>query len=101
MTNAKRVFILGAGFSKAAGMPLATELLPLLGQKIQHDEMQKWLDDLRQRLDWLSGSGQQTGSFSLTIAQPFHYSHFDIQAHPLTHPCTPLRPTSAPSTPSH
>jgi len=84
MERKKRVFILGAGFSKPAGMPLATELLPLLAQKLQlepHDEMQKWLDGLRERLVWLRGSGQQPHSSALNIEEVFHCAHFDIEAY--------------------
>jgi len=83
MANAKRVFILGAGFSKPAGMPLATELLPLLQQKLQLDEMQQWLDDLSQRLAWLSGSDEHADSFRLNVEEVFHYAHFDIEVHRL------------------
>jgi hypothetical protein len=83
MTESKRVFVLGAGFSKAAGMPLATELLPLLLEQLDLDEMSKWLDGLRQRLAWLSGGNQEADSFSLNIEQIFHYAHFDIEVHRL------------------
>jgi hypothetical protein len=99
MPQAKRVFILGAGFSKPAGMPLATELLPLLAEKLEHDEMQDWLDGLRDRLDWLSGSGQQTGSFTLNIEQVFHYAHFDIEAHRLRQHLAPVGRHDGPGTP--
>ncbi len=50
MGDLKRVFILGAGFSNPAGMPLATELLPLLLDKLQLSERRKWVDDLCRRL---------------------------------------------------
>ena len=86
MGDAKRVFILGAGFSKAAGMPLATELLPLLieGPELhEDDEMRSWLDGLRGRLAWVSGRDQQTNSLALNIEQVSHYAHFDIEAHRL------------------
>lgn len=36
MTDSTRVFILGAGFSKPAGMPLATEVLPMLALAASH-----------------------------------------------------------------
>ena len=41
MAYATQMFILGAGFSKPAGMSLATQLLPLLDEKLQLDEMRK------------------------------------------------------------
>lgn len=77
----KRVFIFGAGFSKPAGMPLATELLPLLSEKLKLDEMQDWLKGMHQRLAWLSGGVQQ--DFALNIEQVFHYAHFDVEVHRL------------------
>lgn len=46
----KRVFILGAGFSKPANMPLANELLPLLEEKLELVEMHDWLQWLGKRL---------------------------------------------------
>lgn len=81
MARTKRVFILGAGFSKPAGMPLATELLPSLAQKLKLDEMQQWLDSLGARLAWLSEG--QASSFNLNIEQVFHYAHFDAEVHRL------------------
>ncbi len=47
----KRAFILGAGFSKQAGMPLATELTSLILAEEglnEHEEMQAWLADFKQ-----------------------------------------------------
>jgi hypothetical protein len=79
MKHAKRVFIFGAGFSKPAKMPLATELLPLLVQKVHHEEMQSWLDYLRQRLAWLAGDGTQFSSFGMNIEEVFHCAHFDAE----------------------
>ena len=79
MGDLKRVFILGAGFSKPAGMPLATELLPLLLDKLELDEMRKWVDGLCRRLAWLSGSDQETNSLPLNIEQVFHYAYFDVE----------------------
>jgi hypothetical protein len=104
MTYAKRVFILGAGFSKPAGMPLATELLPLLCEKLQPDEdepdeMREWLDDLQQRLAWLSGSDQQTGSFTANIEQVFHYAHFDIEVYRLRQDLASVGRGDGPGTP--
>ena len=84
----KRVFILGAGFSKPAGMPLATELLEPICKKLEHGssedddhDMQKWLDYLQQRLAWFSECNQQKDHFRLNIEEVFHYAHFDIEAH--------------------
>jgi hypothetical protein len=62
MAGSKRVFIFGAGFSKPAGMPLATELLPFLSQELELEEMREWLEGLREQLEWLSGDSQETGA---------------------------------------
>jgi SIR2-like protein len=79
MSQLKRVFILGAGFSKPAGMPLATELLPLLENKLDLDEMRSWIGQLKRTLAWLEGNEQQPEYFKLNIEQVFHYAHFDIE----------------------
>ena len=55
-----RVFILGAGFSKQAGMPLATELTSLIlgGRILRNDqEAQRWAADLKKRIAKLEGTG--------------------------------------------
>ena len=99
MAHAKRAFILGAGFSKPAGMPLATELLPLLVPRLQLDEMRSWLDHLGQRLDWLSGTDRHAGSFNLNIEEVFHYAHFDMEVHRLRQHLSPVRRGDGPGTP--
>ena len=101
MAHVKRVFILGAGFSMPAGMPLATQLLPLLEKKLQLDEMREWLDGLRERLAWLSGSNQQTRSFTLNVEQVFHYAHFDAEVFRLRQHLAPVGRQDGPGTPSN
>lgn len=83
MTEPTRVFILGAGFSKPADMPLATELLDLLVKKQKldkDDEISEWLDELLATIDWLSSNDKQTDSFAVNIEQVFHFAKFDIEA---------------------
>ena len=49
----KRVFILGAGFSKPAGMPLATDLTKCLlnDEEFDHSsDMVAWVESLRKRI---------------------------------------------------
>lgn len=75
----KRVFIIGAGFSKQVGMPLATELTPLLRKKfedIDDDEALEWLTWLDDRVRWLSG---RLGSerYIPNIEELFDLAHFD------------------------
>lgn len=96
---AKRVFIFGAGFSKPAGMPLATELLPLLDAKLELDEMREWLAGMRERLAWLSGQDGDEASFKLNIEQVFHYAHFDIEVHRLRQHLAPVGRRDGPGTP--
>ncbi len=101
MTPAKRLFILGAGFSKPAGMPLATGLIELLLQKLQSEElqdneMQEWLDGLQQRLHWLSGGGQQARP--LNIEEVFHYAHFDVEVFRLKQQLSPVGRYDGPGT---
>src|SRR3990172_13027800 len=98
MAQARRVFILGAGFSKPAGMPLAAELLPLLAEKLELDEMRKWLDGMRQRLGWLTESDSHTGSFKLNIEEVFHYAQFDIEVHRLRQHLAPVGRHDGPGT---
>lgn len=77
--GAKRVFIIGAGFSKQAGMPLATELTPLLRRKFKeynHREALEWLDWLDERVNWMndkSGNGRHVPN----IEELFDLAHFD------------------------
>ncbi len=101
MPTTKRVFILGAGFSKPAEMPLATELLPLLTQKLDLDEMRQWLEWLCERLAWLSGNDQRAGSITQNIEQVFHNAHFDIEVHRLRQHLSPVGPHDGPGTPSN
>jgi hypothetical protein len=78
-TPQKRVFILGAGFSKPANMPLATELLSPLLQKTNDDEMNRWLSNLQDTINWLSGNDGCKDYSRLNIEEVFHYGQFDIE----------------------
>jgi hypothetical protein len=80
-------------------MPLATELLPLLAQKLPQEEMREWLNSLRKRLAWLHSSNQETSSFTLNIEQVFHYAHFDIEVHRLRQHLAPIGRQDGPGTP--
>lgn len=80
--STKRVFILGAGFSAQAGMPLSTELTGTLldrFKEINHEEMLSWYKWLKQRIDWLKKtSGKISGG--INIEQVFDLAHFDVEA---------------------
>lgn len=80
-------------------MPLATELLPLLSQRLEVAEMQEWLDGLRDRLAWLAGCDEKAGESSLNIEQVFHIAHFDIEAHRLRQHLAPVGRWDGPGTP--
>jgi hypothetical protein len=76
--SSKRVFILGAGFSKMAGMPLATDLTNHLGGKFQEYDLKdalEWLGYLKQRIEWLGG-GKPNG---INIEEMFDLAQFDIE----------------------
>jgi hypothetical protein len=75
-----RVFILGAGFSKSAGMPLATELTSCIvdGTDLKdYDEMQVWLADFKQRLETAEGADGHSSHFPLNIEQVFDFAKYD------------------------
>jgi len=99
MTDLKRVFILGAGFSKPAKMPLATELLPLLKKRLALEEMEEWLNGLNQRLGWLAGP--DNSGFSLNIEEVFHIAQFDMEVHRLQQQLVPVGRYDGPATPSN
>lgn len=77
----KRVFILGAGFSKQVGMPLATELTSLIldGERFKdHEEMQAWLADFKQRLAATEGI-DNVPRFPLNVEQLFDFAKYDVE----------------------
>ena len=76
--SSERVFILGAGFSKMAGMPLATDLMNHLGGKFREIDLEdalEWLGYLQQRIEWL-GDGK---SKAINIEEVFDLARFDIE----------------------
>jgi hypothetical protein len=79
MGNGKRMFIFGAGFSRPAGIPVATNLLPLLVERTDLDEMRDWLGSLCKRLAWLCCSHSGKEPYKVNIEQIFHYGNFDIE----------------------
>jgi len=93
----KRVFILGAGFSKPAGMPLATDLLPLVAAKVELDEMQEWLNGLRERLGWLAQQDHERHEFN--IEEVFHYAYFDAELFRLKQHLARVGRSDGPGTP--
>ncbi len=91
-----RVFILGAGFSTQAGMPLATELTPLLRRKFEeyeHEEALAWLASLDERIRWLNQAGNGTVS-SLNVEELFDLAHFDILTWKMRQQMCPLGRTA-------
>ena len=76
MVSPKRVFILGAGFSKQAGMPLATELTPLLRRTFEeydHEEALAWLASLDERINWINQTSENAAP-SLNIEELFDFA---------------------------
>jgi len=75
----KRVFILGAGFSKQAGMPLATELTKCLlndSESPYSQDMLAWIADLKSRIAHLE---DQKKEFELNIEQLFVFAKLDAE----------------------
>lgn len=97
--DSKRIFIFGAGFSEPAGMPLATDLLPLLVEELKLGEMRKWLHGMCERLAWLYGADHDTQTIALNIEQVFHYAHFDIEVQRLRQHLAPVGREDGPGTP--
>lgn len=76
----KRAFILGAGFSKQAGMPLATELTSLIltGTRLKRlSEMQEWMSDFQERLAAISGASEVASRFQPNVEQLFDFAKYD------------------------
>lgn len=73
----KRVFILGAGFSKAAGMPDAYQLTDLLIKAAfrgLHGSFQAWADDFQRRINLVNQQENQ----GVNIEQFFDLAPYDI-----------------------
>jgi len=75
--SSKRVFVLGAGFSKMDGMPLATDLTNHVFEKFREYDQKdalEWLGYLQKRIEWL-GDGKSKG---INIEEVFDLAQFDI-----------------------
>lgn len=73
----KRAFIVGAGFSKQAGMPLAKELTGLILNRKRLTRvmsMRTWVNGFRRRLAAVEGAGADV---SLNIEQFFDFAKYD------------------------
>jgi hypothetical protein len=78
----KRVFILGAGFSKPAKMPDAAELTNLLleVELMRADQQfQQWVSSLRERINHLRQLDLPGGGNRISIEQVFEFAAFDIE----------------------
>ncbi len=78
--DSRRVFILGAGFSKQAGMPLATRLTEFLTEDFDipgNNFLREWYEDFRDRVIWLNRSSQH-GTSSLNVEELFDLASYDI-----------------------
>lgn len=74
-----RVFILGAGFSKQAGLPLATELTSLVLDKTVEDaseDFQEWIAGLKKRIAMVERVGGG-GANIPNIEQLFDFAKYD------------------------
>jgi len=78
--STKRVFILGAGFSKQAGLPLATELTSLILDNTELRELKElrsWLDDFKARLAAVVGVRSDVSGFLPNVEQLFDLATYD------------------------
>ena len=78
----KRVFILRAGFSKAAGMPDATGLTGLILRADllpELEDFQDWIKDIAQRIAHLDGGVVRNHPYVPNIEQLFDFAQFDIE----------------------
>jgi hypothetical protein len=75
-----RIFILGAGFSRPAGLPVATELYPLVQQhiKIAHGAETKFSRDVANYLEYCSDCGV-TGQTAQNLDLELFMSYLDIE----------------------
>jgi hypothetical protein len=81
--DTKRVFVLGAGFSKQAGMPLAAQLTELLIKdfKVRGNKfLGKWFKNLGNRIEWLNKSSPER-SWSLSVEEFFDFAPYDVLAY--------------------
>ncbi len=77
-----RVFILGAGFSKSAGMPLASELIPLLLDRVgirDYPELQDWIKDISVRISTLRSGLGGNSETPLNVEELFDFAKHDIE----------------------
>lgn len=75
-----RIFVLGAGFSRPAGLPLATELFPAVRARIegQHGTDTKFDRDLHDYLSYCNGCGV-TGQSKDALDLELFMSYLDIE----------------------
>ncbi len=77
----RRAFILGAGFSKQAGMPLATDLTDYLLEKFKEYKQKDaitWFAWLKERANWIESNRVGISSL-LNIEQIFDLAWFDAE----------------------
>src|SRR4051794_12605694 len=79
--GSKRVFVLGAGFSKAAGLPLATELTDLIAQQLsakfsKDDEINEFIEHVLQLHRRLN---RRTGLDKLSVEELYEYAFTCIE----------------------
>ena len=76
--DCRRVFVLGAGFSKAAGLPLAAELTEMLIKDAIHadaDEKNEWISGFIERLQWVKGDSTSP----VNVEELFHFAALEVE----------------------
>ncbi len=90
--DSKRVFILGAGFSKQVEMPLATELTALLRSKFEEYDQKdalEWFGWLEERVSWMNHNDNKAGPLQ-NIEELFDIAYFDSLIHKMRQQTWPL-----------
>jgi hypothetical protein len=75
-----RIFVIGAGFSRPAGLPIASELYPLVRQHVleRHGTDTKFDRDVQDYLDYCSACGQ-SGQSEENLDLELFMSYLDIE----------------------
>jgi hypothetical protein len=82
MIKKKTVFILGAGFSGAAGMPLGNDLASLIFDYLQKndEDAAEWINHIKRTISWLDKQ-LVTKSDSINIEEFFDLAYFDAMSY--------------------
>lgn len=96
--HCKRVFVLGAGFSKAAGLPLATELTDLLIKEAMapdDHEKNEWLSGFVGLLQWMKNDSASR----VNVEELFYFAALHVERLKMQQQLCPVGREFGPGTP--